>query len=538
MAQTEASKKALSAAREVPFVWDIAFVEIFEGENEGFDIVMGNPPYVRQESIAAPVVHGVQITDDKKEYKAKLALSVYRAFPHFFGYKASTNTAAHKINGKSDLYIYFYLRSLKLLNSKGSFCFITSNSWLDVGYGADLQEFLLKHSHVKLVLDNQVRRTFANADVNSIIVLFSSPDDRHEWALDKTARFVMFRVPFEHILSPVIFDEIEEATERKATKEYRIFPIQQGKLLEDGCEIPEEEETRKAAGPLIKTARYIGNKWGGKYLRAPDIYWTILEKGKGKLVRLGDIAEVRFGIKTGANEFFYLDDERIREWEIEDEFFAPVIKSPKECKRIVVDPTDFKLNLFMCHKSKIELKGTAALEYIAWGESLGFHRRPSCCGRERWWDLGERPKAAVNVNYLVDRVMRFFVKEDGFNVSDNFHELHTSYDSPWQLAVSANSTVLQLFANVTGRANFGDGLMKIQSYEVANLVLIEPILLEPETCREIVRKVNRLELGSAERKALDDEVFAVLGLTKDEQDAVYEAVTSLVEGRLRKAGSV
>lgn len=47
---------------------------------------------------------------------------------------------------------------------------------------------------------------------------------------------------------------------------------------------------------------------GGKYLRAPDIYFTILEKGRDKLVRLGDIAEVRFGIKTGANEFFYLED--------------------------------------------------------------------------------------------------------------------------------------------------------------------------------------------------------------------------------------
>lgn len=45
-----------------------------------------------------------------------------------------------------------------------------------------------------------------------------------------------------------------------------------------------------------------------EYLRAPDIFFTILEKGKDKLVRLGDIAEIRFGIKTGANEFFYVED--------------------------------------------------------------------------------------------------------------------------------------------------------------------------------------------------------------------------------------
>jgi hypothetical protein len=43
-------------APTVPFVWDIAFVEIFEGEASGFDIVIGNPPYVRQEMIAPPLL--------------------------------------------------------------------------------------------------------------------------------------------------------------------------------------------------------------------------------------------------------------------------------------------------------------------------------------------------------------------------------------------------------------------------------------------------------------------------------------------------
>jgi len=379
----------LSAAKEVPFVWDIAFVEIFEVDKEGFDIVMGNPPYVRQEAISDPRTPREQVTaENKRAYKDKLARSVYQTFPHFFGYRAGSSTVAHKIDAKSDLYIYFYLHGLSLLNSRGSFCFITSNSWLDVGYGADLQEFLLKHCHVKLVLDNQVRRTFANADVNSIIVLFSAPDDSSDCALEKTARFVMFRVPFEHILSPVIFDEIEEATERKATKEYRVFPIQQAKLLEDGCELPEEEEeTGKVSGPLIKVDRYIGNKWGGKYLRAPDIYWTILEKGKGKLVRLGDIAEVRRGFTTGANEFFYLDDDKIMEWEIGEEFLKPVIKSPRECTRVLINKSELKFKIFICHERKSDLKHTAALEYIKWGESQGFQERPTCAARFNWYEL-------------------------------------------------------------------------------------------------------------------------------------------------------
>jgi hypothetical protein len=52
-------------------------------------------------------------------------------------------------------------------------------------------------------------------------------------------------------------------------------------------------------------SRFVGDKWGGKYLRAPDIYYHVLDKCAGQLARLGDIATVRRGITTGANEFFF-----------------------------------------------------------------------------------------------------------------------------------------------------------------------------------------------------------------------------------------
>ncbi len=392
LAQIEASNKALGVSKEVPFVWDIAFVEIFESEKDGFDIVIGNPPYVRQEAIADPKIPRDKVTaENKREYKGKLALSVYQKFSHFFGYKAGSNTAAHKIDAKSDLYIYFYLHGLSLLNSKGSFCFITSNSWLDVGYGADLQEFLLKHSHIKLVLDNQVKRTFTNADVNSIIVLFSTSDDRSEWALEKTARFVMFRVPFEHIVNPVIFDEIEEAIVRKATKEYRVFPIKQSELLEDGSEITEEEKTGKATGPLIRAASYIGNKWGGKYLRAPDIYWAVLDKGAEYLRCLSDLFNGERYLNTGGADGFFIIDNAVKSTggclyvhnekvitdnnapfagEIEKEYLVPLIKDyTKTDKRIEINGHDAYCLVIEDQPSD------RVKEYIKWGEKQGYNNR-------------------------------------------------------------------------------------------------------------------------------------------------------------------
>jgi hypothetical protein len=77
------------------------------------------------------------------------------------------------------------------------------------------------------------------------------------------------------------------------------------------------------------------------------------EKGKGKLVRLGDIAEVRFGIKTGANEFFYLDQEKIREWGIEEEFLKPFLFSLKEVQKYEIEAEALKRK----GQSRIERSG-------------------------------------------------------------------------------------------------------------------------------------------------------------------------------------
>ncbi len=529
------ARGALANARTLPFVWDIAFVEIFADDKGGFDIVIGNPPYVRQENIADPKISREKVTTaSKSAYKAKLARSVYQAFPRFFSYKRENDikpnkpaaAVSHKLDAKSDLYIYFYFHGLSRLNPKGSFCFITSNSWLDVGYGKDLQEFTLKYCHIKQIIDNQSRRSFASAEVNTVICLFSAPDERRQSGLDCTARFVSFNTPFEAILDPVIFYEIETASERGRTQKHRIDPISQRSLLKSGI---------VDASPKPK---YTGDKWGGKYLRAPDIYWTILEKGKGKLVRLGDVAEVRRGFTTGANDFFYLDDEDIRHWEIEEEFLKPVIKSPRECKSILIDPSRLKFKLFMCNKDSEDLVGTAALKYIEYGESRGFDQRPSCSGRARWWDLGERQTPYLSFNYLISSTARTLWAPEGCYASDSFQEIHTDSDLTSSLCASLNSSLFQLMVNMAGRSNFGGGLLKIQTYEVAELLCLDPNKVAFED--EMIFTSSSWEMlqPSGDRRTLDALIFDALNLTQGERDAVYEAVIDLVQTRLQKASSL
>ncbi|MFP4394041.1 MAG: Eco57I restriction-modification methylase domain-containing protein, partial [Anaerolineales bacterium] len=546
IAELLAQKRALQDER--PFIWSIEFAEIFFDAG-GFDVIIGNPPYVRVEGIRDPYGHL-----SSKAYKAALREMVLLDFPGYFA-KSQADVSSFKRgrqpSGRSDLYTYFYVRSLRLLNPQGVHVFICSNSWLDVKYGAWLQEFFLRRVPLHFVIDNHARRSFASADVNTIITVMDAPG---EAMTHQPYKFVAFKQPFEDVVLSDNLLQIDRATTTTRDEVARVYPITPQALLAEG------REATGGAG-LKSAGKYVGDKWGGKYLRAPDIFFTILEKGKSKLVRLGDVAEVRFGIKTGANDFFYLEPlgpgsqpGLLRvcngagwEGEIEEEFLQPAIKSPRESRMIMLDPTQLRYRLFMCHKSREELKDTKALTYIVWGETQNYHKRPSCRGRRFWWSLpGDESSSLLHFNYLINEVGRTFVGD--CLASDNFHEISLSKEH----ATFLNSSIFFLFQLLIGRANFGGGLLKIQTYELQKVpILLDlPFAIQPTTSINTIYTECGIDPDSdipiaeqephplPDRKALDDLVFDALDLTANERREVYCAVCQLVWDRLHKAKSV
>ena len=550
----KAQQVALRHPKDVPFVWDIGFAEVMESEAGGFDIAIGNPPYVRQESIADPRLPREDVTTaNKKDYKAKLARSVYQAWPGFFGYKPSADAPSHKIDAKSDLYIYFYFHGLSLLNDRGSFIFITSNSWLDVGYGKDLQEFLLRRGHVKMVIDNQVKRSFASADINTVIALLSRPSERRDEGLARAARFIMFKVPFEQVLSPIIFEEIEDAVDRRSTNEYRICCMAQDKLYEEGGEIPEElrpprtGKTPTGRGPLIKVAKYIGNKWGGKYLRAPDIYWTVLEKGKDKLIRLGDVAEVRFGIKTGANDFFYLDRPTAEEWNIEKRFLRPVILRPGEITMPEVRAEHLSMFILVADQPRKALNGTNVERYIRWGEERGFHRSATCAARAgrngEWYRLRPRPPAALVLPIINKMRLVLGINEAKAQVDDNCVEIRVASFAKVELVAALMLGSFNFLLRHSEGRSYGR-MLKVQTYEAARLLLHDPRTVPSGKTGDLLQAFNairskrfewlREEMESPERVRFDRAWLGLHGFDSEKEqgevlDRIHQAVRRICE---------
>ena len=450
--------------------WRVEFAEVF-AQRGGFDIAIANPPYVRQENIG--------------ENKATIAQQYTDA-----------------VTPRSDLYCYFYARALQLLRDGGMHVFVCSNSWLDVGYGARLQEYLLNNAHIRSVYESAVERQFSTADINTVVSLISKTPTN-----EKETRFVSLRAEFDAALA-------DPGLRR---------------------EIVRSRAALRAGG--ADGAKFVGDKWGGKYLRAPDIYHYILEKRGGRLVRLGDIATVRRGITTGANDFFYLTPQTVAQWGIEPEYCRPVMTTPQESRSIAVNVATLPKRLFMCHQDKGALAGTGALRYIEWGEAQGYHTRSSVASRRRWYDLGAIAMVPLVMNKMIDTTSRAFLIGDVF-ANNVLYEIASEKATPTKLCAALNSTVCQLIVNLEGRVNFGGGMLELAAYEIANIAIVNPELL-PELDAAIFDSEDWDVLTpSAERWRIDGMVFDALGLTAGERIAVHEGVAELVGNRKRRAGSV
>jgi hypothetical protein len=348
-------------------------------------------------------------------------------------------------------------------------------------------------------------------------------------------------VPYAAVTAPGIFPAIAATERRVTTPLYRVHPVTPQALLAAG--LPAGADTHGQRGGA---GRYAGGRWGGLYLRAPDIYWTVRARGAGRLARLGEVATVRFGLKTGANAFFYLDAARAARWGVEPEYLQPCLFSLKEIGRYEVDPATLRRRLFVCRADPATLARRGhrgALAYIAWGEAQGVHRRPSVRGRVPWYALPAQEAAHFAANRFLGA--RFgFPWIAGLPAGDVFFVGRFHAGDGVVGTALLNSTLAFLAAEVQARQTYGIGVAYLYGPELRGLLLPHPTRL-PATDRQALTDLFAAmrrrpllplaaELAQPDRRALDALVFDALDLTAGERDGVYEAVLTLVATRLAK----
>ncbi|MBM3327993.1 MAG: hypothetical protein FJY67_00780 [Calditrichaeota bacterium] len=201
------------------FHFELAFPEVFfhPGEPRGFDAVIGNPPYVRQESLGA--------------------------VKEFLDVRFTTSSAT------TDLYIAFIEQAFNLMREGGRFGYIVSNKWMRAAYGEKLREFLLAKRLEKLV-DFGEAKVFDEPAVMPMIVIASKQPPEGE------PRFAA--IPE----LPAKSNDVQ-AKQIRAIFEDSAFPLSAGALSPTGFTLVQRglvdvfEKMREAGKPL---GEYVGNQ--------------------------------------------------------------------------------------------------------------------------------------------------------------------------------------------------------------------------------------------------------------------------------------
>jgi hypothetical protein len=268
------------------------------------DAIVGNPPYVRQEDLP-------------KDYKKLLGELIGSEFPDA------------DLSGRSDLHCYFWPYATAFLKEGGYYGFLTFSAWLDTEYGFRLQEWLLRHLVILALFESNCEPWFTGARVTTVATLMRRESDPAMRAAN-TVRFVQLRKPLREVLESfapdpiraarLLRDFVENQTENLTDDRWRIRVVNQHDLWKAGCAggvagvsvaavssppsvAPvSSPATLHGAGDRAATVSFAGEYHGGKWgihLRAPDIFFKLLDRCGSRLVPSGQVAEIRRGLHRG-----------------------------------------------------------------------------------------------------------------------------------------------------------------------------------------------------------------------------------------------
>jgi len=251
------------------FEWRFEFPEVLDenGEFAGFDVVIGNPPYLRQEAI--------------KEQKGAFA----EQFGEFFC-------------GTADIYTYFYKVGLDIARPGASLCYIAPNKFMRAGYGRNTRELLTDRAKPLMVLDFGDLPVFEEATTYPAIVM-----------VEKT---------------PVAGATGSAARKGRGTAS----PLQDRQLLAATFNDPDQltrfAEALPAIGFIMPVSALKAEGWT---LERPEVH-ALMEKLRKSGKPLGEYVggQIYYGIKTGLNEAFVIDEETRERLIAEDPKSVEVIK--------------------------------------------------------------------------------------------------------------------------------------------------------------------------------------------------------------------
>jgi hypothetical protein len=446
------------------------------GIREGFDIVIGNPPYLESRSSA--------FSDEMKDDLFSAALRRWQGI----------DVSAYITRG-ADLLVYFLETSVAMIRPNGSVVLITQNAWMDTDYGKRFQEFLLRVTHVSLIVDSDFRHfdSGGGPNINTVITFFHGRRPINQ----KMITFARFSGQLDVGVLPSSGDAITEPVSNVQFRQYRY----------------DSQSLRST-------------KWGILLsLDEPALDLLALLEMRG--TRIENIRGAGLKVGQGLNlpKAYFLDLSQLKSLSFVRKALIPILTADDGAPFEIRNTRYYLVDA--CRLTKDELRT--------------FHKKGY-----KAFDPRTTTKSAP-VLILPRGIGRHFcalnpAKAHSASAVDIYATAHeVSENLLLNLWLVLNSTAAWLLREIAGRKNLGGGMLKAEATDLAALPLYldigntHAIRHIVDALRKREAKESIAELETEEHRAIDDLVFGALSLGRLKREQIVNSLKRRLDERAKKA---
>ena len=382
-----------------------------------------------------------------------------------------------KLNGFTNIYALFLLKSIYQLNTNGRLAYIIPSEFLNSDYGKLVKSALIKNKILRHIIVFDFEENVFDDALTTACILFCSNDKNYQ------------KVKFSTIKK---IDELETI---------QVYIANYYVKSDDNSTY-----TYNELDPEIKWRKYYQAQNGIKYKN---------------LIPFSSVAKVVRGIATGANEYFIFSKSKASQYGIDEKYLLPCI-----CKAI-----DVKDNFFTKDKfnslvnadrqsfllNAISAKDEKVLKYIEIGEKTGIDKKYLTACRTPWYSLENRPPSPIWVSVFNRSGLKFVRNEANISNLTTFHCVY-----PVQTSLFDNVNIDILFAYLLtdvareifedNRREYGNGLQKFEPNDLNKAMMLDLTLLDKKTENEIIRlykKYRETVLNQASDDSLLDNINGI-----------------------------
>lgn len=361
-----------------------------------------------------------------------------------------------KLNGFTNLYTLFLLKSIYQLNTSGRLAYIIPSEFLNSDYGKLIKSALIENKILRhIVVFDFEENVFDNALTTACILLCSN---------DKNYQKVKFST----------LKKINDLNDIKA------YITQYPEKENDNSTF--DYNTLK---PEVKWRKYYQIQNGIKFKY---------------LVPFSSVAKVVRGIATGANEYFTFSKVKANQHSIDKKFLLPCICKAVDVKGNFFTKDDFQSLLNADRPTyllnAIGSKDESVLKYLEIGEKSGIDKKYLTSCRSPWYSLENRPSSPIWVSVFNRNGLKFIRNEANISNLTTFHCVY-----PVENSLFTNVNIDVLFAYLLtdiareifedNRREYGNGLQKFEPNDLNKAMMLDLSLLDKNTEVHILDLYNK-----------------------------------------------